>query len=227
MYNTEKIIGIPVKKFNLFKEIIIVDKASLLQAINSAKIFGINIQGDIIYEPFAEKEILIYQGKHTQAPTSALSPATSPSLETMLGKNYQLAVDGERVLIKAFSNWQELIGVNTPRASYDDTTGDGVAEFSNKELENIGWHATEFNVKYRSMVEQLEENCDGTLLCIEQEDPYQFSGLAFLSNDAQAKEVLFTYCQNEAKKLMESDPLYAKDKLNDDEEEAAEFFQLL
>ena len=216
-----------MKKFNLFNEIIIAEKSSLLQAINSSKLFGITIKGEIIYEPFGDKEIFIYQGKHTPAPTSALTPATAPSLETMLGKNYQLVIDEERVLIKAFSNWQELIGVNTPRASYDDTTADGVAEFSNKELENIGWQATEFNVKYRDMVEHLEENCDGTILCIEQEEPYQFSGLAFLSDNEQAKEVLFTYCQSEAKKLMDSDPLYAKDELNDDEEEAAEFFRLI
>jgi len=215
-----------MKKFNLFNEIIIAQKSSLLQAINSSKLFGITIKGEIIYEPFGDKEIFIYQGKHTPVPTSALTPATAPSLETMLGKNYQLVIDEERVLIKAFSNWQELIGVNTPRSSYDDTTADGVAEFSDKELENIGWQATEFNVKYRDMVECLEENCDGVILCIEQEEPYQFSGLAFLSDDKQAQEVLFTYCQSEAKKLMDSDPLYAKDELNDDEEEAAEFFKL-
>lgn len=217
-----------MKKFNLFKEIIITDKASLLKAINSSKEFGINIKGAVVYEPFEPKEILIYKGKHTPAPTSALAPATVPPLETMLGKNYQLVIDEDRVLIKAFSNWQELIGVNTPRASYDDTTGDGVAEFSNKELENIGWHATEFNINYRNMVELLEETCGGVLLCIEQEEPaYQFSGLAFLSDDEKAKEILFEYCQQEAKKLMDRDPLYAKDKLSDDEEEAAEFFKLI
>ncbi len=214
-------------KFNLFKEIIIAEKASLLQAINSAKVFGINIKGEIIYEPFSDKEILIYQGKYTPAPTSALTPTATPPLETMLGKNYQLVIDGQRVLIKAFSNWQELIGINTPRASYDDTTADGVAEFSNKELENIGWQATEFNIKYRDLVELLEEKCDGTILCIEQEEPYQFSGLGFLSDDEQAKEVMFEYCQKEAKKLMNNDPMYAKDELNDDEEEAAEFFKLI
>ena len=215
-----------MKKFNLFKEIIIVEKSALLQAINSAKVFGINIKGEIKHEPFDEKEILIYKGKQTPAVTSALTPAVTPSLETMLGKNYQLVIDEDRVLIKAFSNWQELIVINTPRASYDDTTGDGVADFSNTELENIGWQATEFNINYRSMVEHLEENCEGTLLCIEQEEPYQFSGLAFLSDDNHAKEVLFNYCQSEAKKLMDGDPLYAKYELNDDEEEAAEFFKL-
>jgi len=214
-------------KFNLFKEIIIAEKASLLQAINSAKVFGINIKGEIIYEPFSDKEILIYQGKYTPAPTSALTPTATPPLETMLGENYQLVIDEQRVLIKAFSNWQELIGINTPRASYDDTTADGVAEFSNKELENIGWQATEFNIKYRDLVELLEEKCDGTILCIEQEEPYQFSGLGFLSDDEQAKEVMFEYCQKEAKKLMNNDPMYAKDELNDDEEEAAEFFKLI
>ena len=214
-------------KFNLFKEIIIAEKASLLQAINSAKVFGINTKGEIIYEPFSDKEILIYQGKYTPVATNALTPTATPPLETVLGKNYQLVIDEQRVLIKAFSNWQELIGINTPRASYDDTTADGVAEFSNKELENIGWQATEFNIKYRDLVELLEEKCDGTILCIEQEEPYQFSGLGFLSDDEQAKEVMFEYCQKEAKKLMNNDPMYAKDELNDDEEEAAEFFKLI
>ena len=216
-----------MKKFNLFNEIIITEKASLLQAINSSKLFGININGEIIYEPFAEKEILIYQGKHTPAPTSALVPAAAPSLETMLGKNYQLVIDEERVLIKAFSNWQELIGVNTPRASYDDTTADGVAEFSNKVLENIGWQATEFNVNYRNMVEQLEEKCDGVILCIEQEEPYQFSGLAFLSDDTHAEEVLFEYAKNHVIHMMATDSDFEKESLTDDEIEAAEFFKVI
>jgi len=215
-----------VKKFNLFQEIITANKSEVIKAMNSNKTFCININGEVKYEPYDEKEILIFSGKHTPKPLSALTPPTPAKIEDVFGKNYQIVEDNERILIKAFSNWQELIGLNTPRASYDDTTADGVAEFSNRELENIGWQATEFNVKYRNLVELLEEKCDGIILCIEQEEPYQFSGLGFLSDDAQAKEVLFNYCQNEAKKLMESDPLYAKDKLNDDEEEAAEFFKL-
>lgn len=215
-----------MKKFNLFQEIITANKSEVIKAINSNKTFCVNINGEVKYEPYDEKEILIFSGKHTPKPLSALTPPTPAKIEDVFGKNYQIVEDNERILIKAFSNWQELIGLNTPRASYDDTTADGVAEFSNKDLEDIGWQATEFNVKYRDMVEHLEENCDGIVLCIEQEEPYQFSGLAFLSDDEQAKEVLFTYCQSEAKKLMDSDPLYAKDELNDDEEEAAEFFKL-
>ena len=216
-----------MKKFNLFKEIIAVDKASLLQAINSSKTFGINISGEIKHEPFTHNDILIYIGKHTPQTASALTPSIKPSLESVLGKNYQVVEDDERVLIKAFSNWQEIIKFNTPRASYDDTTADGVAEFSNKELEDIGWHATEFDIKYRTLVEILEEKCEGTLICIEQDEPYQFSGLGFLSDNEHAKDVLFEYCQSEIKKLMSEDDDYKKENLTDDELEAAEFFKLI
>jgi hypothetical protein len=206
-----------MKKFNLFNEIIISQKSALLNAINSSKTFGININGEIKFEPFQDKEILIYKGQ----------PKIVENFSSVLGKNYQLVEDNDRVLIKAFSNWQELIEVNTPRASYDDTTADGVAEFSNKELEDIGWHATEFNINYRTLVEVLEEKCEGVILCIEQEDPYQFSGLGFLSDDEEAKKVMFEYCQAKAKDLLDNDPDFKREELSDDEEEAAEFFKLL
>lgn len=216
-----------MKKFNLFQEIIVVDKASLLQAINSSKTFGITIDAQITYAPFSDTDIIIFEGKHTPKPTSALAPAGKPSFEEILGVNYQIVEDDDRVLIKAFSNWQEIIGMNVTRASYDDTTADGVAEFSNKELETIGWHATEFNVPYRDMIDHLEDKCSGTLLCIEQEEPYKFSGLGFLADDEEAKKVLFDFCRQRAKKLIQEDPLYAKENLNEDETEAAEFFKLL
>ncbi len=216
-----------MKKFNLFNEIIIVNKTELLQAINTSKEYGINTKGKIIYAPFDEKEILIYQGKHTPKSANALTPSKAPSLGEIFGANYQIVEDEERVLIKAFSNWQELIKVNTPRASYDDTTGDGVDKYANKELEDIGWNATEFNINYRTLVDVLEKECAGTLLCIEQEEPYQFSGLGFLDNDTEAIKVLFSYCQEKIKKIMQEDPLYAADKLSDDEKEAAEFFKCL
>jgi hypothetical protein len=217
-----------MKKFNLFNEIIVTNRQDLLNAINSQKEFGITIDGDVVYAPFEEDAILIYQGKHTPKAQNALMPSKPQTLGEILGDKYQVVEDDERVLIKAFGNWQELIRVNTPRASYDDTTGDGVSEFSNSDLEDIGWNATEFNISYRELVEVLEEKCDGTLLCIEQEEPsYQFSGLGFLADNNEAKEVLFKHCQEKIKKMMQEDPLYAKDKLSDDEQEAAEFFKCL
>ena len=217
-----------MKKFNLFKEIITVNRQELLNAINTTKEFAINIKGEVKFAPFTDKEILIYQGQqHTPQATNALMPTKPKTLSEILGNNYQVVEDDDRVLLKAFSNWQELIKVNTPRASYDDTTGDGVDKFANAVLEDIGWNATEFDISYRNLVEILETECSGTLLCIEQEEPYQFSGLGFLADDEEAQKVLFSYCQERIKKIMQEDPLYTKENLNDDEEEAAEFFKCL
>ncbi len=195
-----------MKKFNLFNEIIKVDRVEFEKAIDSNNTFSITTDGKIVYEN--TNSALIYRG------------IGKPE------KNYQVVEDGQRVLIKAFSNWQELIAINTPMASYDDTTADGVAEFSNKDLEDIGWHATEFDVNYRTLVELLEEKCDGTVLCIEQEDPYQFSGLGFLSDNEQAKKVIFDYCQATAKDMIENNPDFKREDLTEDEEEAALFFNL-
>ena len=216
-----------MKKFNLFNEIIVANKSELLNAINSSKEFSITIDGKVEFAPYNEKSIYIYRGKNTPAPLSAMSMPKPFSLGDFFGANYQVVEDGERILIKAFSNWQELIALNMPHASYDDTTADGVAEFSNKKLEEIGWHITEFNIRYRELVDVLEEHCEGVVLCIEQEEPYQFSGLGFLSDDEEAQKVLFEYCQNIAREKLQNDEDFAPDMLDDDQEEAAQFFQLL
>lgn len=193
-----------MKKFNLFNEIIKVDTTKFNDAIKSNETFAITIDGNIIYDNFITA--LIYKGKGE------------------LGGNYQVVEDEDETLIKAFSNWQKLIAINTPIASYDDTTADGVAEFSNKELENIGWHVAEFGVKYRTLVELLEEKCDGIVLCIEQNEPYQFSGFGFLDDNEDAKKVLFDYCQAIAKDKIENDEDFEVNSLTDDEMEAVQFF---
>ncbi len=213
--------GIFMKKFNLFNEIIIAERPKLLEAINSQKTFGINIDGDICYEPFRTNDILIYQGKYTPEEISEATP------ESVLGKNYQVVEDDERVLIKAFSNWQEIIAWNTPRATYDDTTADGVAEFSDKEMEDIGWHATEFHITYRELVDLLEEKASGTVLCIEQEEPYQFSGFGFVSDFDEARDILYKHCQEIVKDKLENDDDFTVDNLEDDEAFAASFFKAL
>jgi hypothetical protein len=202
-----------MKKFNLFKEIIKVTKTKLLDAINSKEVFGIDIYGNIITK-FSDKDILIYKAK-----ADAVQDITKS-----LGKNYQVVEDNDTILIKAFSNWQELININIPNSSYDDTTADGVGEFSNKELETIGWHATEFNIRYRELVELLEDKCEGILLCIEQEEPYQFSGLGFLSDNKHAKEIMFNYCRDIAKDKLQNDDDFHPDTLTEDEQEAYDFF---
>jgi hypothetical protein len=212
-----------MKKFNLFKEIIVVDKNDFLRAVNSAKLFAISYKGEIIYQPFEDTLISIYEG--SIAPLSPLSTDLSRPISSMLGNNYRIVEDDDRLLIKASGAWQSIIGFNQKRALYDDTSGDGIAEFSDKALEDIGWHATEFNIGYREIVEQFEEKCEGTLLCIEQEKPYQFSGLGFVFDIDHARRIGFEYCVTVIKDKLANDEDFAT--LSADEAEAAEYFKAL
>ncbi len=211
-----------MKKFNLFKEIIIVAKDDFLRAANSAKRFAIGYDGKIVFEPFGSDLIAIYEG--LIPPLSPLSTNLSRPISSMLGDSYRIVEDEDRLLIKASGAWQSIIGYNQKRALYDDTTGDGIAEFSDKVLEDIGWHATEYNVGYRDIVEKFEEKCEGILLCIEQEEPYQFSGMGFVSNIEQARTIGFEYCAAMIKEKLANDPDFTT--LTDDEEEAALYFQI-
>lgn len=212
-----------MKKFNLFKEIIVVQRADFMQAINSSKHFAIGYDGQIAYEPFEPNLISIYEG--SIPPISPLSTNLARPISEMLGSNYRLVEDDDRILIKATGAWQSIIGFNRNRALYDDTSGDGIAEFADKTLETIGWHATEFNIQYRDIVDMFEEKCDGILICIEQEEPYQFSGLGFVFNIEAAQKLAFDYCVNVIKDKMANDSNFST--LTKDETEAAEYFKLV
>ncbi len=216
-----------MKQFNLLKEIIVILRSDLLKAINTNQEFAINIKGEVVTPPYNDKEIFIFKGKATAPKASALSMPKPQTIAEILGKNYKVVEDEGRILVKAAGNWQELIAINTPNSDYDDTTADGVAEFADKGMEQVGWYGDEFNVNYREMVEALEAKAEGTVLCIEQEEPYQFSGLGFLYNTEEAKAILFDFCQAKAKDKIENDPDFAVDNLTDDEEEAAKFFKLI
>lgn len=209
-----------MKKFNLFKEIIVVGRNDFMNAINSHKTFSITFNGEIRYAPFSPDTMSIFEGQIP--PPSPLSPNLSRPIDQMLGKEYRIVEDDDRILIKASGAWQNIIRFNRLRALYDDTTADGIDKFADKELEQIGWHATEFNITYREIVEQFENQCDGAVVCIEQEEPYQFSGLGFVSDIEQARKVAFDYCVSTIKDKLANDPDYAT--LSDDEEEAKNYF---
>jgi len=214
-------------KINLYKEIIITSNRELSQALSSNKEFGITIKGEIRYAPFERSDIFIYQGKITPQPSSALSVPKPQSKQDLLGKNYQVVEDDERVLIKAANAWQDIINYNVRNCHYDDTSGDGVAEFGDEALEDMGWLITDFNISYRALVEFLEENADITLVCIENEEPYQFSGMGYFNNLEEARQVLFDHCHAIIKEKLHNDPDFAKEELDDDQLEAVEFFKVV
>ncbi len=215
------------KKFNIITEIIITDNEELSQALSSNKEFAITTEGKIVYAPFNSSDIFIYKGKITPTPEAGQNIPKPLLKQELLGRYYQVVEDGDRILIKAAGAWQDIIAYNTENCSYDDTTGDGVDVFKDQELEDMGWKITDFDVKYRTLVEMFEEKADITLLCYEQEEPYQFSGLGYFNDIKQAREILFDYCQKTIKDKIANDSDYDKESLDDDQIEAAEFFKAL
>jgi hypothetical protein len=206
-----------MKKFNLKNEIIVVQKSKLLEAIDSAKPFAITIEGEIIYEPFVSDKIYIYQG--------SMKSSAKP-LQELFTNAYRVVEDDERVLIKAANAWGDIIKYNKLNCDYDDTSSDGIGDFSDSKLEDMGWNATEFDIKYRELSELLERECDGVLLCVEIEEPYQFSGLGFIYDRECAYKKVFQYCKEKIAYAIENDPDFNIESLTDDEREAAEFFDL-
>ncbi len=212
-----------MKKFNLFNEIIVVAREDFMRGLNSHKKFAISYKGEVVFEPFPENLIAIYEG--ITPPVSLLATNLARPLTEVLGSNYKIVVDDERILIKATGAWQAIIGFNRTRALYDDTTADGIAEFSDKKLEAIGWHATEFHIQYRELVDLLESQCEGIMLCIEQEEPYQFSGLGFVFELEKGQQITFDYCTALIKEKITNEKEFST--LSDDEQEAAEFFNVV
>jgi hypothetical protein len=214
-----------MKKFNLLQEIITVDRAALTAAINTPAPFGITIAGQIHHPPYDARQCYIFQGSVERPAVSLMQPAKTKSLSQLLGGNMQVVEDGDRVMIKAGRDWQQIMGYNLPHSDYDDTTGDGVAEFTDEKLEAIGWQATEFGIGYRELVDIIEEACDGTLLCIEHEgEHYQFSGMGFIDDMECARKRCFDYCVEKIQTIVKEDATYRLADLTDDEEEALTFF---
>ncbi|RUM63957.1 MAG: hypothetical protein DSZ03_04835 [Sulfurimonas sp.] len=215
-----------MKKFNLFNEIIVVERSKLLHAINSAKEFAITYEGAVIDEHF-DTHPLIYRGTVIPHTASTLAPQTKRALKDILGHHYNIIEDDERVLIKAAAAWKEILNLNIRHCDYDDSSGDGIALFADKELELMGWHATEFDIEYRDMVTVIESACEGILLCIEQEEPYQFSGLGFIFDIMCARTRVREFCIESIQDKLQNDSLFSQENLSDDEREAAEFFGVL
>jgi len=214
-----------MRKINLLNEIISVSDQELSQAFTSNKKFGITVNGEIKYAPFKPIDIFIYQSKvRLEAPTVLSVPQLKRKQE-LLGSNYQVLEEGERILINAGNAWQDIINYNIPNCHYDNTSGEGANEFADKEIEDMGWMLVDFDINYREIVEFLEENTDITLICIEHEEPYLSSSMGYFNNIEETQKIFYDFCQNVIKDKLANDPDYTFDYLDEDQREAVEFFK--
>ena len=211
---------------NLMKEPVKVDKKAFFDAVNAQKTIAITPDGNIL-----EGEIdslpaqpYVFLGRPKSLVGSA---ATKPTpLSQILGNNYEVRDEGDTVSIYAGRAWQELLSANEPFHLYQDTTSDGITEFSDKILDEYIWYSCEFGINAREVAQCLEERVEGTLLCIENERPYSFTGCAYVDDIVEAREKAFEFIKEELKKHMAEDEI-VPDDLTGEEEEALRFFGLL
>lgn len=207
--------------FNLIKENVLVNQVDFIAAVNKGVEFSITHEGEIVYTPIARPVIFTGKAQRAQGVTTKAIPITQT-----LGRNYNITLKGPQLEIKASTNWQDIIGFNMAQAHYDDSTGDGISVFGDKEMEDMGWHATDFDIDYRTIVEYIEPVVAGVIFCIERDEPYQFSGFGFFDDIEEARQELKSYLIKTIQDKLENDSDYAKDELDDDQLKALEFFGL-
>ncbi|KIM10247.1 MAG: hypothetical protein KU37_11360 [Sulfuricurvum sp. PC08-66] len=206
-------------KINLLSHKILIPQVDFIQAVNSQKPFTIALDGTLSFTPLQVPSIFHGVGARNNAALGKPTPITQT-----LGPSYTLTLQGPQIAIDCSMAWQTITTLNLPNASYDDASGDGISEFGDDELESIGWHATDFDIDYRSMVEHLEAHAKGVLLCIEREEPYHFSGLGFLEDLTEARALLRQYCIDTIHDKIAHDANYAPNSLDSDQRKALDYF---
>ncbi len=214
-----------MKKFNLVEEKIVVKKPALMQAINKGEEFAITHLGEVVYPPYNDKDIFIFKGT-LMIDTPAFSIAKQRGLNDLFGQLYKISEESEEVTFAVETAWGEIVGFNQENASYDDTTSDGIIDLGDKELEEMSWHATEFNISNRVISDVIEEGCDGLLFCIHKEAPFMFSSLIYIHDMECARAKVREAIKAIMIEKMNNDPEFNRESLTDDEEEAAAFFEV-
>jgi hypothetical protein len=215
-----------MKVYNLLNYQVEVDKSAFLNAINAQKPIAITLAGNIVEgeQNTLPAQPYIFVGKPKSLVGSTLIKPTP--LAKILGDNYEVKDNGDKISIYAGKAWQEVLKANEPFYLYQDTTSDGVTEFSDNELDDLIWYSCEFGINYREVAEFLEQNVEGTVVCVENENPYHFNGCVYAENIEEARKKAFEFIKETLKKRIENKEIDL-DNLEDNEEEALKFFGLI
>ena len=211
--------------YNLAEEKTKVDKKSFLDAVNSGREIGITIDGQIVAtkDGALPKDAYIFIGRPKSLTGNAVTKPTP--LSKILGENYEVEDEGDKITISAAKAWQETLLANAPHSLYQDIGGEGITEFSDKELDKLIWYSCEFGIEYRDVAEYLEERIEGTIIFIENKVPYQFNGCAITDDLQNARSIAYTYIRDKIAGKIEDGTIDIDDP-SDDEAEALDFFKL-
>lgn len=208
-----------MKKINIKNIELNIDMISLLELKNVKNNIIIDLDGTkYINEEVPKNKAIIYSNKDYERKESITD---IKSLSKDIFDKYKPIVNGTVCKIKPLNNWQKIIGMNAENMLYFDHQSDGVEIFEDKVLEDYGWHASALEINYRTISDFIEETCDGTLLCYDNE--IQFNGFALIDNIEEARIQVKSFIIEKTKQNIK-DGLVELD--DDDVIEALEFFNL-
>jgi hypothetical protein len=212
--------------YNLLKYTPKIDKKAFLNAINSQKPIAITLDGEILDASSGDlpSQPYIFVGQPRSLVGSAVSKPTP--LAKILGDAYEVRDEGDKVAIYAGRAWPDVLNANAPYYLYQDTTSDGITEFSDEKLDDLIWYSCEFGINYREVAEFLEKEVDGAVVCIENEQPYHFNGCAYADNLEEARNKAYDFIKSTLQKRVEEGKIDLED-LEEDEEEALKFFEVI
>ncbi len=122
----------------------------------------------------------------------------------------------EKIEIEKPDEFLKLVESKKNEYLYHDHPSDGLDLFTDEVVEDYGWHAISFDfITYRGIAEFIENNCDGKFYF--NDHPMGFNGFVIVDDIEKTREQIKVYIIEQIK----ANPI---DDLDDDQEEALEFF---
>ncbi|MBP9490095.1 MAG: hypothetical protein KBE77_01450 [Aliarcobacter sp.] len=206
-----------MKKINIKDLELNIDITHILNLYASKTPIIIDVDGNV-YTKLEEviKKAVIFKN-HEIKQLSAMLDAKA--IASSLFADYKPTISGTICKIKPVSNWQNIIDMNKENMLYFDHQSDGVELFEDKTLEDYGWNASALDINYREISEFIEENCEGVLLCYDNE--IQFSGFVIVENIEDVRVKVKEYIINKTEENIKKELIDVED---DDVMESLEFF---
>ena len=206
-----------MKKINIKNIELNIDIVQILNLCNVKKTIFIDIDGNVYTEETQTIDKAIIFKSDSSKQLSNLLDAKAIALE--LFSAYKPVITGTICKIKPLQNWQKIIGLNAATMLYFDHQSDGVEIFEDKDLEDYGWQASALDINYREISDFIEENCEGTLLCYDNE--IQFNGFVIIDNIQNTRNQVKEFIINRANEKITNKEVELDD---DDVIEAFEYF---
>lgn len=206
-----------MKKINIKNIELNIDITQILNLCNTKNTFFIDIDGNVITnEADTKNKAIIFKSDSSKKLSSLLD---AKALANEVFSSYKPSIVGTICKIKPLQNWQNIIGLNTSSMLYFDHQSDGVELFEDKTLEDYGWQASALDINYRAISDFIEDNCEGTLLCYDNE--IQFSGFVIADDINDVQKQVKEFIINQTKENIKNDLIEVDDE---DVIEALEYF---